>query len=131
MAKLTESYLRGMIKQVINEAGTTPYPPPHLYNTRNSEPIPGDQETISSLANYLVTAIDENDRLQVLDVVKEIIDHPAFTNEDLMKVAEQMAQILMDQKGSVYTRSDFVKGERSREMGLSESRRTKLAPKRK
>jgi hypothetical protein len=113
MAKLTESYLRNMIKQVINEAGTTPYPPPNLYHTYNSEPIPGDQDPISTLAHYLDMAIDENNRLEVLSLVKEIIDHPAFTNEDLMKVAEHLQGTLMVKGGSVQTRSDFLKADRT------------------
>ncbi len=101
--KLTESYLRGIIKQVVQEAGYAPYPPPERYHRPETAYL-----GISELAEQLGDAIEEGDSARVLDVFQMILDSDTLTDEDLMKMAEATYRILWQKGGSIQTRSDFV-----------------------
>ena len=124
--KITESVLRSMIKQVVKEAGYAPYPPPDRYHKRETY-----DSAIINLAERLGTAIDENDHGEVLEVLQQIINSDTLTNQDLMKMAEATYTILWDKKGSVQTRSDFIKTARDKGYGdpgvfsVDESRKRK------
>ena len=130
MAKLTESYLRGMIKQVIKEAGTTPRPPAFQYNTPSGEPIDtGEDMPISSLWNHIGQLADEENYPELQFQLKQLIDHPQLDNEDLLKIADAVHGILM--QGSMQSASNLEKSERSRlslgnkVYGVQESRKRK------
>jgi len=103
MAKLTESYLKSIIKQVVQEAGYAPYPPPERYHSPETAHL-----GISELAEQLGDAIEEGDSARVLDVFQMILDNDTLTDQDLMKMAEATYRILWQKGGSIETRSDFV-----------------------
>ena len=102
--KLTESYLRGIIKQVVQEAGYAPYPPPERYHSPETAHL-----GIGNLAEELRFAIDEGNSARVLEVFQMVLDSDTLTNQDLMAAAEAMYEVLWQKGGSIETRSDFVK----------------------
>jgi hypothetical protein len=117
--KLTESYLRGIIKQVVQEAGYAPYPPPERYHSPETAHL-----GISELAEQLGYAIDEGNSAKVLEVFQMILDSDTLTDQDLMKMAEATYKTLWHDTGSIQTRSDFVKS--APNMGrMQESRKRK------
>lgn len=119
--KLTESYLRGIIKQVVQEAGYAPYPPPERYHSPETAHL-----GIGSLRDQLGDAVDKGDSARVLEVFQMILDSDTLTDEDLMKMAEATYRILDPRQkgGSIQTRSDFVNS--APNMGrIQESRKRK------
>lgn len=135
MAKLTESYLRGMIKQVMKEAGTTPMQPTFQYSTPEGEVIHGDGEPISELVYIISDLSYEKNYPELLYKLKELLDHPALTNEDLGKIGDAVSDIVFG--GSVQSMSDRTRSDQrtlnlgNRVTGMQESRKSRTAPKRK
>jgi hypothetical protein len=118
--KLTESYLRGIIKQVVQEAGYAPYPPPERYHSPETAHL-----GIGELAEQLGDAVEEENSARVLEVFEMILNSDTLTDEDLMKMAEATYFIITnDYTGSVQIRSDFVNS--APNMGrIQESRKRK------
>lgn len=104
MAKLTESYLRNMIKKTLRETHD-------LY--------PGREIVISQLWSALGDEERTDDELK--EVLIEIIKHQDLLPEDLQKIADAVSEIIFH--GSVRARSDLAKSQRLNRSRMSESRK--------
>ena len=149
MAKLTESYLRNMIKKMISEMYDEPepefsglkdvsfiggkQPPAEKYHTPETAHL-----SISTLAEDLGYAIENEDYKQILEILGNILNSDTLTTEDdkqirnllnnptisLIELADETYRILWHDTGSIQTRSDFVKS--APNMGrMQESRKRK------
>ena len=140
MAKLTESYLRGMIKQAINEMGDKSY----LYDLEDEAYSIGEKEVESAVehSDELLEALDEIDAA-ILDLQNDDIESALFALKDARNRLNSIAGRAGDaietaaKKGSAMGKYAYSSGMPSAQSefgttrSMDESRRRKLAPKRK
>ncbi len=88
MAKLTESYLRGMIKQALNEMDDKSY----LYDLEDEAYGIGEKEVESAVEHHdeLLAALDEIDAA-ILDLQNDETESALFALKDARKVLNSIA----------------------------------------
>ena len=140
MAKLTESYLRNMIKQAINEMDDKSY----LYDFQDEADKIGEKDLADSVehSDEIFEALDEIDNA-IADLENDDIDSALFTLKDAKKRLSHIAGVAGDNVEKVANRGNALRSTAYKtgmpsadsEFGtvrsMDESRRRKLAPKRK
>jgi len=120
MAKLTESYLRNMIKQVMNEAVSDDY---------NKGYLSDEQELNTQLSSYEIDGMATK-----ADVIRAINDLEGSLNQAPDHMQDQLRRLL--KYANQIIQMDFNPGgsgaaDPHLRYGMDESRRRRMAPKRR
>ena len=140
MAKLTESYLRGMIKQVMNEMDDKSY----LYQFQDEADQIGEKDLADAVehSDELFEIADDIDNA-ISDLEYGDVDAALFTLRDAKKLLNRIAGVAGDnvekvaRKGNAMRDTAYKTGMPSADSefgtvrSMDETRRRKLAPKRK